>query len=352
MKHFSNSLNIIYLCTTEKGPSGGAKVIYNHSDLINELKIKNINSEVLHIKKKKTSKWSSSIKKILKIPSRDYSGWGVKDITVAKNFKYKWFKSKIKIKKDLVFYKNIDFLIFPEIFAHFAQKLCINNKIPYGIFVQNGYCLNSTNDYKTLNTVYEKAKFIISTTNNISKYIKLAFPNCDEKILKINLSIDKNKFNFNTKKINMITYMPRKLATHSSNLVFFLRKKIPKSWKFKALHNLNENDVYKNLSKSKIFLSFSMMEGLGLPPIEAAIAGNKVIGYSGEGGKEYWKKPIFTEIPHGNISKFIDEILIHIKKKNMKKNFKSSIKKITTKFSVIQEKKNIIKMINKIKPLT
>jgi len=53
MKHFSNSLNIIYLCTTEKGPSGGAKVIYNHSDLINELKIKNINSEVLHIKKKK-----------------------------------------------------------------------------------------------------------------------------------------------------------------------------------------------------------------------------------------------------------------------------------------------------------
>ena len=53
MKHFSNSLNIIYLCTAEKGPSGGAKVIYNHSDLINELKIKNINSEVLHIKKKK-----------------------------------------------------------------------------------------------------------------------------------------------------------------------------------------------------------------------------------------------------------------------------------------------------------
>ena len=29
---FNNSLNIIYICTAEKGPSGGAKIIYNHSD--------------------------------------------------------------------------------------------------------------------------------------------------------------------------------------------------------------------------------------------------------------------------------------------------------------------------------
>ena len=34
------------------------------------------------------------------------------------------------------------------------------------------------------------------------------------------------------------------------------------------------------------------MEGLGMPPIEAAVAGNKVIGYRGRGGNEYWQKPI------------------------------------------------------------
>ena len=34
----------------------------------------------------------------------------------------------------------------------------------------------------------------------------------------------------------------------------------------------------------------SNLEGLGLPPLETAIAGNKVIGYTGEGGKEYWKE--------------------------------------------------------------
>ena len=46
-------MNVIYLNTTEKGPSGGAKIIYQHSDIINNLGIKDIKSEVLHIKKSK-----------------------------------------------------------------------------------------------------------------------------------------------------------------------------------------------------------------------------------------------------------------------------------------------------------
>ena len=37
-------MNIIYLNTTEKKPSGGVKTIYKHSSLINNLKINNISS--------------------------------------------------------------------------------------------------------------------------------------------------------------------------------------------------------------------------------------------------------------------------------------------------------------------
>ena len=109
-------------------------------------------------------------------------------------------------------------------------------------------------------------------------------------------------------------------------------------------YNLCEKDVYKHLLKSKIFLSFSDMEGLGIPPIEAAIAGNKVIGYPGQGGREYWQKPIFTEVSHGNISKFINEILKHIKQKNLIKLLRISRKKIINKFSTNQEKKHLIKV--------
>ncbi len=348
MKNINKSLNIIYLCTADKGPSGGAKTIYNHSESINKLKIPNLTSEILHIKKKKTSRWNSSIKKILRVSNNNYFGWNTRDITVNSNFKNKWFKNNIKIKKDFKFDKSKDFVIFPEIFAHFADDLCIKNKINFGIFIQNGYCLNPTNNHKKIDKVYKNSKFLLSYSKDISNCIKLAFPECKKKILKTNISIDAKKINLKAKKENMITYMPRKLPTHSDNLIFFLRNKLPKTWKFKSLNNLDEKDIYKYLSKSKIFLSFSNMEGLGIPPIEAAIAGNKVIGYVGQGGSEYWKKPIFTEVNHGDISKFIKEIFASIKNKKIPKEINSSRRKIIKKYSVYQKEKFLLKMINKI----
>ena len=165
MKHKKNLINIIYICTADKGPSGGAKTIYNHSDTINKLNIGSISSEILHIKKKKFSKWNNSIKNLFKIDNNKYFGWTVSDITVCKNFKSKWFKNNFKLKEDFLFDKERDFVIFPEIFSQFAKELCIKNNVPYAIFVQNGYSLNSTNDYKTLEDVYKYAKFILSYSN-------------------------------------------------------------------------------------------------------------------------------------------------------------------------------------------
>lgn len=53
----------------------------------------------------------------------------------------------------------------------------------------------------------------------------------------------------------------------------------------------------------------SYLEGLGLPPIEAALAGNLVLGYTGEGGKEYWHRPLFHEIPHGDLLAFAQKTI-------------------------------------------
>ena len=103
--------------------------------------------------------------------------------------------------------------------------------------------------------------------------------------------------------------MPRKLIDHFHILSLFLFEKLPKKWKMESLSNLDEKKLFLKLCKSKIFLSFSYAEGFGMPPLEAAIAGNKVIGYTGGGGKEYWQKPIFEEIQSGDIKKFSEKIL-------------------------------------------
>jgi len=343
----TKKINIIYLCTAEKGPSGGAKIVYDHSNHINRLNISNVTSEVLHIQKKKISKWNTSLKKRFKI-GNIYSGWSAKDITVNKSFKSKWFKNNINNKKNFLFDKKVDFVIFPEIFAHLAKDLCIDKKIPYAIFALNGYTLKSTNNYKNLDDSYKNAKFILSVSKNISLCVKLAFPDCSNKILLTSLSVDAEKINFKAKKNNLITYMPRKLSQHSDLVMFFLKKNLPNSWKIKKIHNVNEKKVFYYLSKSKIFLSFTHFEGLGMPPIEAALAGNKVIGYTGEGGKEIWHKPIFTEVPNGDILKFVDEILKSLSDNKVSLDFKLQRKKIIDNFSINKEKKNLIKMIKKI----
>ena len=86
-----------------------------------------------------------------------------------------------------------------------------------------------------------------------------------------------------------------------------------------------------------------------MPPIEAALAGNKIIGYTGEGGKEIWKKPIFTEIKNGDILDFVNKIIINVKNKNHLKKQNQQKKRLAKKFSISNEKSNLIKMIKKIK---
>tara|TARA_Y100000816_G_scaffold225747_1_gene170757 strand:- start:6056 stop:7081 length:1026 start_codon:yes stop_codon:yes gene_type:complete len=338
--------NIIFVTHAEKGPSGGAKYIYKFSQIINE--IENFSSEVLHIKKKRISKYKNSINKILKIEKSFSSGWQFNDITCLTNFRYNWFENKINLKKNFIFNEKKDFIILPEIFAHLADKMLIKKNINYAILVQNGYSINSTNDETSLNTAYKNAKFILSVSNDTSNCIKLRFPKLKTKILKVSYSINLGKINFKRKK-NIITYMSRKLPQHSNLVLQYLKSNLTKKWKIKNLQNLSEKKTYEILKKSKIFLSFSSLEGFGLPPLEAALAGNSVIGYTGEGGTEYWKKPIFYKINSGEINNFVLKIFevikkIELKKKNSQFKYNFLMKKYSSK-NEIRNIKNFLKII-------
>ena len=354
MKNKKN-INIIYVLPAHKSASGGSKVIYQHSELINRLNIKNVTSQILHLKKKKIDKILLSLKKrMFNRPSKKY-GWKSNEMEVVKSFtpSSSWAKNKIIIKKDMHFDPETDFVILPEIWAHFANDFLVKRKIKYSIFVQGFYHMNSFYDHKKLFKSYKKAEFIITTSKETYECLKFIFPDKKNKILKINLSFDQKKFRIPNKKNNLITFMPRKLIDHFHILSLFLFEKLPKKWKMESLSNLDEKKLFLKLCKSKIFLSFSYAEGFGMPPLEAAIAGNKVIGYTGGGGKEYWQKPIFEEIQSGDIKKFSEKILDAVNNlpKNWHKKTLSHRKKLTNKYSEINEKKLIEKIINKVSSL-
>ncbi len=140
------------------------------------------------------------------------------------------------------------------------------------------------------------------------------------------------------------------MRNHSELLIPLLNDSIPSEWRIEAVDGLSEKDVAKKLSESQIFLAFSDFEGLALPPIEAALSGNFVIGYTGQGGKEYWHEPIFTEIQSGDIVEFYEKINSKIK---MIHDSNFSIDKklffgLSDYFSKEKEKKMLIRMIDEI----
>ena len=302
--------NIIFITHAEKKASGGAKIIYHYSQKINDLN--NFSSEVIHLKKKKISKIKNSFKKKLGFKISDETGWQLNEIEAVKNFKYKWFEHNISTKNNLKFDKDKDFVILPEIFSHLATDLLIKNNIKYSIFVQNGYVIASTNNEKKLKESYNNASFILSYSNDITKCINLKFPKLKTKIIKVSYALNLGKYDAKKKK-NLITFMGRKLPQHSYLVLNYLKSYLPNDWLIKNINNMSEKETYNILKKSKIFLAFSNFEGLPLPPAEAALAGNYVIGYTGEGGKEYWKKPLFTKIYSGEIVSFVNQIINRIK---------------------------------------
>ena len=345
-----SKINIIYLLPEMKAASGGAKIIYNHSLILNKIN-KKTESYVVHLKKKLSYKLELSLAKRIKFLNKKLGGWDGKKMKVSNNFlpDNNWYNDKIKIIKSLKFNKNKDFIIIPEIFAHFAEELELKKKkIKYAIFVQGSFHMGSSENFNKIKSSYENANLIISTSSYSLNFIKSLFPKCKKNILKINLSVN-TIINKNLKK-NYITCMPRKLPSHFFLLQLYLQNKIPNNWKIDIIDNVSKKELLNKLKRSKLFLSFSHFEGFGLPPLEAALTGNKVIGYIGGGGKEYWKKPIFNEIEYGEISKFGNRILKEIDtyNDNWIKKTEAIRNQLAKKYSKISEKRSLIVLSNKI----
>jgi hypothetical protein len=348
------NLNIIYLLPEMKGASGGAKVIYKHSAMLNNID-KNVSSSINHLKKKISYKITTSLSKKFKIFEQNNSGWMGREMKISKNFtpSSQWVTNKLVLGKSLDFNRYSDFLIIPEIWAHFADDLNLKKKkINYAIFVQGFFHMESTNDFYKLKRSYEGAKLILSDSKYTIKCLKEMFPEFKNKVHRIHFSIDVKKFKIG-KKSNLITYMPRKLVNHSSLLLFYLKNLLPKNWKILALNNLSEKKLIHLLGKSKIFLSFSNLEGIGIPPIEAALSGNKVVGYTGAGGMEYWQGQIFKKIENGEIADFGQKVLSEINNYKLswiKKSYRER-EKLAKQYSDELEKKSLKILIKKVRSL-
>ena len=169
-------------------------------------------------------------------------------------------------------------------------------------------------------------------------------------------SIQSDLFSDNDEKDNLITYMPRKLPEHSSRVRLFLERSLPPHWDILPIDALPESEVAKILRRSKIFMSFSSFEGLPIPPVEAAFCGNLVIGYTGQGAKEYWDPLLFKEIQTGDIRSFVNTVLMNVEKIDIQSrlginpvtdDIRVSRAKLRNRFSVEHETHLLMNFIDK-----
>jgi hypothetical protein len=313
-------MNLIFFCPTVSKPTGGVRAIYRLAEAFQELlSPENSTSTVCH-------------------PNRFF-------------YKYKWLDSKINVQRKFfglqwsgkpsfsrirpdMFDSETDVIVIPELWVRKYACQLIELGIPYIILVQGGYLI-SKGDRIQLTKGYEGAALIMCVSEDSGRCIATAFPTVKPKIHRFHLWVDADLFSPANDKELWISYMPRKLRNHADLLKFFVGDRLPPGWKWVPIHGQEESGVARLLSKSKIFVSFNHMEGLGLPPIEAALAGNQVIGYTGEGGKDYWQDEIFQEIHYGNLLAFSDSVVQTAKELNDDKHDKTQILRaqLASKFS-------------------
>ena len=99
--------------------------------------------------------------------------------------------------------------------------------------------------------------------------------------------------------------------------------------------------------KSKIYISLSDEEGFGLSAAEAMAMGCVVIGYHGQGAKEYFKEEFSYRVEQGDvidICKKVEEVIELIENRN--EEYLSKVKKarefILANYSKEQQEKSVV----------
>ena len=268
--------NIFYFCIPENRPTGGVKYLLRHSHLINGMAGYNVSSAI----------------HVLSFP----------------DFVPTWEVPYVH-KRDNRFNRLTDLIVLPEIMVGQTVPALQKVGIRYSILVQNGFYVSQGKAaMEHIETLYGGAHSLLSTSDEITSTLRALFPRIKTPIFEISYAFDRMLFSAGPEKRNLITYMPRKLEDHSHQVLQFLSARNLRGWTIEPIDGLNEAGVVALLKASRIFLSFSHMEGFGLPPVEAALLGNKVIGYTGIGGREYWKQPIFEEIEYSDFKAFASAI--------------------------------------------
>lgn len=112
--------------------------------------------------------------------------------------------------------------------------------------------------------------------------------------------IDGELFSPSVKK-PVIAFMPRRRSADLTGAIRLATRSglLPGGWSLRSIDGLDQKGVAGALATSSIFLSGAEREGFGLTAAEAMSAGCYVVGFTGDGGREYLTDDVAT-VTHDN----------------------------------------------------
>lgn len=229
-----------------------------------------------------------------------------------KDYKPSWFETDVPVFDDVRIVTSEDIVIMHEegvwafdyVMANNPKYLIINQGAQASI--ANNVGMNITYDF--VRKIYEGAEAVIAVSPYIQTFVNVAFGVPYEKIHLIENVID-SYFEPSPTKDNTILIVDKSMTLASELVIKVCGERYP-GWRVEVVDNYTHKQLAESMSMAKIFVFFANNggEGSGMPPVEAANAGCKVIGNSGLGGRSFFQSPIFSEVEHSDVVEFIRQL--------------------------------------------
>lgn len=213
-----------------------------------------------------------------------------------------------------------DVVVVAEEFIWVAHDFLLPNNIRYVIFNQGIFAsLVSYNSYNDHIKTYKNALAVLVNSIHTAQGVEKIFKVPQKDIFYYRIGIDTNLY-YPEPKEKLAACLLYKNGSFVRFMNHYFQGRYP-DWKIIMIENLPKEETAAIFRKAKLFLSFGGLEGFGLPPLEAAFCGCKVIGFHGEAGKEYFKEPVFTSVnfmDHFDFIDKLDKVINNIDNDNMK----------------------------------
>lgn len=260
---------IYYVAPDFDRPSGGARTLYRHVDILNS---EGLSATIVHTRK---------------------------------GFSYSWFghQTRIAYAKDLTI-GPYDIVVVPEVYGRSIRNL--PQGVRHIIFNQGAYLTFAQEnvDSEATASVYLNKRDLVGimvVSNDSLEYMQYAFPGVC--VQRVHQSIDPNIF-YPSKQPHgkRIAFMPRRYISDIVQVLQILRARgALQGWDLLPIHGKSPAETAELLRSAAIFLTAHHQEGFGLPPVEAMACGCLVAGFPGHGGREYLKPEWSFPVEQGDV---------------------------------------------------